>query len=659
MRFALLLAIFVACSSPPAPKQPTKIDDTAVRIRVAYAEARRGGGIAELTELAAKGAKHERVLALRGLGRIGGATAIEALRAALNDPDRDVVGAAAAAIGLAASLDDEDLKITEALLAKADQPAVIEALGRAGDASAQPALAKLVPTFPDAALALGRHGRRKLALTDEARAALIAALANSKTRYEATYALAREHIDKPDAPHLAVTAAALAKLLDDQMPEVRAQAIAGIAKHKQVAAHAKAIEAKLIDPDWRVAIEAVRALAADDYRDAVVAAAVRTGPGREHVTDEVLRSLVGKQVTSEQLRSLVEGAEDRVFWSTLLGVTTNIDETLRVAKAHAQRHIRLGLVAEWLKSKAPIAGRRLALATLLSDADVRVRAAAMGTLATMWTDGDQRDHEMIVTTVVAAIASKDPILSGSAIEAADELYEHDETHGALQSALVLRADGEKDVELATSLYGVIGKRAIGSGAAACKQGLDGHPVLAKAATECLKKLGEPAPAMTNPREAKPPFADITAVIGKRVTWKLTTSKGEIAIALRPDVAPWAVATIVMLTKRGYYDGLEFHRVVPNFVVQGGDPTESGWGGPGFMIPAEPGSVLDGPGFVAGGVGIADAGRDSGGSQWFVMHSRAAHLDGRYTWIGSVISGGKSADALLIGDEVAKASVTIE
>jgi peptidyl-prolyl cis-trans isomerase B (cyclophilin B) len=95
------------------------------------------------------------------------------------------------------------------------------------------------------------------------------------------------------------------------------------------------------------------------------------------------------------------------------------------------------------------------------------------------------------------------------------------------------------------------------------------------------------------------------------------------------------------------------------VVQGGDPTESGWGGPGFMIPAEPASVLDGSGFVAGGVGIADAGRDSGGSQWFVMHSRAAHLDGRYTWIGSVASGGKTADALVIGDEIVKASVTIE
>ena len=663
VRFALI-ALAVACSSPPAPNKPTKIDDTAVRIRVAYAEARRGGGLTELTELATHGAKHERVLALRGLGRIGGATAVGALRTALLDPDLDVVAAAAAALGLAASLDDEDLKVTDALLAalaRFDHPAILEALGRAGDASAQPALAKLVVDHPDAALALGRHGRRKIALSDDVRAALVQATADARMRYFTVYALAREHVDKPDAPHLATTAAALAKLLDDVDPEVRAQAIAGIARHKQVAAHAQAIEAKLIDADWRVAIEAARALATDETaRRAIVVAAVRKGPGQAHLASEVLRSFIGKPVQPElhaTLLDLVPAGEGAV-WGWLLGIEPRpLDQAIKLVPA-ARRHILLGLVAEWLKTKAPIADRRIALNALLADADVRVRAAALGALPAMWPDGDLRDHELAINTVVAAIASKDPILSGAAIEAADELYEHEETRGALQAALVFRADGEHDVELATSLYGVIGKRAIGSGAAACKQGLDGHPVLAKAAAACLNKLGESAPAQPNPREAKPPFADVTAVIGKRVTWRVTTTKGEVVIELRPDVAPWAVATIVTLTKRGYYDGLEFHRVVPNFVVQGGDPTESGWGGPGFMIPAEPGSVLDGPGFVAGGVGIADAGRDSGGSQWFVMHARAAHLDGRYTWVGNVASGGKSADALLIGDEVVKATVEI-
>jgi cyclophilin family peptidyl-prolyl cis-trans isomerase len=143
-----------------------------------------------------------------------------------------------------------------------------------------------------------------------------------------------------------------------------------------------------------------------------------------------------------------------------------------------------------------------------------------------------------------------------------------------------------------------------------------------------------------------------------VRWKLSTTAGPVTIELVPDVAPWAVAAIVSLTRKGFYDGLELHRVVPNFVVQGGDPTESGSGGPGFMLPAEPSDGLAGKGFVAGGVGIADSGRDSGGSQWFVMHSRAPHLDGRYTWIGKVIDGQKSADELVIGDKVVGATVEV-
>jgi cyclophilin family peptidyl-prolyl cis-trans isomerase len=86
---------------------------------------------------------------------------------------------------------------------------------------------------------------------------------------------------------------------------------------------------------------------------------------------------------------------------------------------------------------------------------------------------------------------------------------------------------------------------------------------------------------------------------------------------------------------------------------------SGEGGPGFTTPAEPSSQLDGAGFVAGGIGMADAGRDSAGSQWFAMHSRAPHLDGRYTWVGQVVSGQNIIDALLIGDRVEHATIDLE
>jgi len=286
-------------------------------------------------------------------------------------------------------------------------------------------------------------------------------------------------------------------------------------------------------------------------------------------------------------------------------------------------------------------------------------AAAFPALAALWKDGTETDHQAAIATIAGAIGSHDAIVAGSAVDAATAFYEAIGTgdHAPLDAAVISRARTETDAELAAALLELIGKQKITAGAEACRAGLTGHPVRIKAARTCLRALGEAAPA-AEVGVASPPPVDVTAVIGMNLTWNLVTTRGTIAIALRPDVAPWAVATIVALTRKGYYNGLEIHRVVPDFVVQGGDPTESGWGGPGFTMPSEPGSLADGPGFMAGGVGVADAGRDSGGSQWFAMHSRAPHLDGRYTWIGSVRTGQKSADALLIGDKVVEATIAL-
>ncbi|MBZ0232302.1 MAG: peptidylprolyl isomerase [Deltaproteobacteria bacterium] len=156
-------------------------------------------------------------------------------------------------------------------------------------------------------------------------------------------------------------------------------------------------------------------------------------------------------------------------------------------------------------------------------------------------------------------------------------------------------------------------------------------------------------------------------------WKLTTTQGDVTIALAGELAPWHVAAVQELTFKGFYDGVLFHRVVPDFVVQGGDPTGSGWGGPGFTLPSETGSRIDAPTrpsrderaglsetgapeYAPGAVGIADAGKDTGGSQWFVMHGRAPHLDGRYTWIGTVTEGADVIDRLQIGDRIVRARV---
>ena len=330
-----------------------------------------------------------------------------------------------------------------------------------------------------------------------------------------------------------------------------------------------------------------------------------------------------------------------------------------LTKCSLPDHLKLPLLAERFDAKqSDVAYRRAALRVLLAHEDPRVRAAGIGVLKATWADGDEHAQATIVGTIASAIGAKNAIIAATAIEAAPDLYDlmgpNHPLKANLDAAITSRAMVETDPDLSSSLYGVIGAKQIASGADACRQGLTRHAVRAKAAAECLGKLGEAG--TPDPEPPQPPPADVASVIGKTVRWHLTTSRGEIVIELRPDVAPWAVATIASLTERGFYDGLEFHRDVPNFVIQGGDPTMTGAGGPGFSIPAEPASSADGAGFVAGGVGIADAGRDTGGSQWFIMHSRAPHLDGRYTWIGSVVSGQKSADALLIGDRVVKATI---
>ncbi|MBN8570282.1 MAG: peptidylprolyl isomerase [Ignavibacteria bacterium] len=126
-----------------------------------------------------------------------------------------------------------------------------------------------------------------------------------------------------------------------------------------------------------------------------------------------------------------------------------------------------------------------------------------------------------------------------------------------------------------------------------------------------------------------------------------TNKGTIKIELFPEVTPFTVYNFVKLSERGYYNGTIFHRVVPNFVIQGGDPTATGNGGPGYSIRSEF-SQLN---FFTGAVGMASSGKDTEGSQWFITHSPQLHLDSRYTLFGIVVDGQDVVDKTQIGDKI--------
>lgn len=129
--------------------------------------------------------------------------------------------------------------------------------------------------------------------------------------------------------------------------------------------------------------------------------------------------------------------------------------------------------------------------------------------------------------------------------------------------------------------------------------------------------------------------------------------GEIRIEFFPADAPGTVENFVTLTKRGFYDGLSFHRVVPGFVVQGGDPKGDGTGGPGHTVKAE----FNARKHVRGTVAMARSQHpDSAGSQFYITYGSQPHLDGSYTVFGQVVSGMEHVDRIAPGDRMKTVSI---
>ena len=152
----------------------------------------------------------------------------------------------------------------------------------------------------------------------------------------------------------------------------------------------------------------------------------------------------------------------------------------------------------------------------------------------------------------------------------------------------------------------------------------------------------------------PDWQELTE-LGYQPRWILETDKGEIVIELYPEKAPFTVSSIVHLTKEGVYDGVIFHRVVRNFVLQGGDfDRYDGFGGPEYRLPTEPSFST----FKKGMVGIASSGPDTEGSQFFITHTWTPHLDGHYTIFGEVIAGMDVAEKIQIGDQILQARLEV-
>ena len=141
------------------------------------------------------------------------------------------------------------------------------------------------------------------------------------------------------------------------------------------------------------------------------------------------------------------------------------------------------------------------------------------------------------------------------------------------------------------------------------------------------------------------------------TGVITLEKGgEIRLEFYPEDAPKTVENFVTLAKKGFYNGLNFHRVVPDFVVQGGCPKGNGTGGPGYQIKAE----FNKQKHVRGSLAMARSqDPDSAGSQFYICYGATPHLDGQYTVFGRVVSGMEHVDRIKQGDKMTSVTITEE
>lgn len=171
----------------------------------------------------------------------------------------------------------------------------------------------------------------------------------------------------------------------------------------------------------------------------------------------------------------------------------------------------------------------------------------------------------------------------------------------------------------------------------------GLPGLGAEAARIAAVLKLPVPDAGHAVRRVPALTDVLPVRSARIF----TDEGEIRISLNPVAAPYTVWNFATLADKGYFDGVSFHRVVPDFVVQAGDPRGDGWGGPGWEIPDEINQLP----YDTGAVGMALSGPDTGGSQWFITLSPQPHLEGTYTVFGHVLSGQRNAAALDQGERI--------
>ena len=642
-------------------------------------EDRRSLADGRLVALATQGAMPVRVRALRALARIQDLSTLETVLAGLGAAEEPVRAEAAFAAGVLALsweplTDAEKARMTEALLAaeateeeEGVRRTLLESLGKLATPGAVRRLGERLsegrPGVADrAALALGVAARRGAALAEvslEPGAVLLQPGQPEEFRYAGAYFLASAK--RPGAlPHLR-------RCLGDEAPDVRALCAKGLG---DVGGPEDAAVVGRLSGDEvpRVAAEAARALAKLSPRcsgyctpmDALLALAPRAGQVArgDSAAGHALLALAqqglpeaGRPVLVALRRALQEavpGAASEVATGDLMNLdcrlaaamdrqTGALDEVLRCGggRVPEERRLALGL-REVAQSKGK--GGASGAVRYLSHEDARVRLAALDAVSS-------RPVPEAAGAVRALLGGSDAVVAASAASTAGQLKDAEAL--PLVRALAARVPQEPDLAepVAGALVALTGKDA----EAELRTWLQHpHANVRRVAAESLAGLtGQPvrAPRVELPADARRPEP---APAGASLTFR--TNKGDFTVALDAE-APLTSGNLVTLTRQGYFRGITFHRVVPDFVAQGGDPRGDGEGGPGYSIRCE---MTRRP-YRRAVMGMALSGKDTGGSQFFFTHSPQPHLDGRYTAFGEVTRGMEVVDRLLEGDTILEVS----
>jgi len=601
-------------------------------------------------------------------GRIGDPAALDLLFPILNDSVPGVQSAAAFALGLL-----KDARAVAPLLQLirsvpstdqgAPQREAVTAIAKIGGDEGTRALSDIIaggspeaatPVINAALLEAWRLGPRA-PITQLVR---FADATDPQTRWPALYSLARLRA--------APGAAALIRALRDGEPQIRTVAARGISKalldsaRIDVRGAIDGLRPLLDDRDPHIRINALRALAS--FRDSSLAGAVVP-----HAADRDIGVAVQAETTLGVLRgsAAIEALRARLTSSVFavkrqaLIALAQADSTAGVTAAAA---VTGDADWRWRSVAAEAFGAARArdrLQAQLADPDGRVVAQALQALQRIVPAADSA----LLARAHALITHADPAVRSVA---ADLLARHPSADDVdLLVAAYTRAEGDPFNDARLSAVSALGAIAATSPSGRLRVATKFISVVPRPDDYLVRRLA--ADTLPDTRDAWGPATPIAtgrtvadyrdvarrwlapALGGTNPHIFIETDRGTLEIELLPAEAPLTVAAFINLVDRRYFDGTRWHRVVPNFVVQDGDPRGDGWGGPGggFVLRDEINPLR----YQTGSVGMALSGPDTGGSQYFITHSAQPHLDGTYTIFGRVTGGSTVLDAIGQGDRI--------